>query len=80
MLRQSGLSAEDKKKILMMTNGQLELSKVDQAMRSLSTCVLLGPGETKKKVYPINFPRLKRPPHLPMRAIRRRAHMQPSIR
>ena len=55
MLRQSGLSAEDKKKILMMTNGQLELSKVDQAMRSLSTRVLLGPGGTKKKVYPINF-------------------------
>ena len=24
-------------------------------MRSLSTRVLLGPGETKKKVYPINF-------------------------
>eukprot|EP00435_Cladocopium_sp_Y103_P061513 s350_g23.t1 len=62
MLRQSGLSSEDKKKILTMTNGQMELSKVDQAMRSLSTRVLLGPGETKKKIYPINFSEVEEPP------------------
>eukprot|EP00435_Cladocopium_sp_Y103_P063197 s350_g24.t1 len=62
MLRQSGLSSEDKKKILTMTNGQMELSKVDQAMRSLSTRVLLGPGETKKKIYPINFSEVEEHP------------------
>ena len=55
MLRQSGLSSEDKKKILTMTNGKLDLTAVDQAMRSLSTRVLMGPGESKKKNYPINF-------------------------
>ena len=55
MLKQSCLSADDKKKILAMTGGKLELKAVDQAVRSLSTRVLLGPGETKKKVYPVNF-------------------------
>ena len=55
MLRQSNLSSEDKKRILSMTNGVLELDKVDKAMRSLSTRVLLGPGEVKKKVYPVNY-------------------------
>ena len=62
MLRQSGLSSEDKKKILTMTGGKLDLTAVDQAMRSLSTRVLMGPGETKKKIYPINFTEVEEPP------------------
>ena len=62
MLRQSGLSSEDKKKILTMTGGKLDLTAVDQAMRSLSTRVLMGPGETKKKIYPINFSEVEEPP------------------
>ena len=62
MLRQSGLSSEDTKKILTMTGGKLDLTAVDQAMRSLSTRVLMGPGETKKKIYPINFTEVEEPP------------------
>jgi deoxyxylulose-5-phosphate synthase len=68
MLRQSGLSSEDKKKILTMTNGKLDLTAVDQAMRSLSTRVLMGPGESKKKNYPINFSEVDvEGPHSPVR-------------
>ena len=64
MLRQSGLSSEDKKKILTMTGGKLDLTAaaVDQAMRSLSTRVLMGPGEAKKKIYPINSSEVEEPP------------------
>ena len=55
LLRQSGLSNEDKKKVLTMTGGTLDLVKVEGAMRALSTKVLLGTGETRKKVYPTNY-------------------------
>ena len=65
MLRQSGLSSEDKKKILTMTNGKLDLTAVDQAMRSLSTRVLMGPGESKKKNSPISFSEVEGP-HSPV--------------
>ena len=55
LLRQSCLSNEDKKRVLSMTGGELSLSKVEQAMRTLSTRVLFGSGEVKKKVYPANY-------------------------
>ena len=52
LLRQSSLSNEDKKKVLAMTGGQMDQSKIEQAMRTLSTRVLLGTVEVKRKVYP----------------------------
>ena len=55
MLRQSALSNEDKKKVLAMTNGEIKLKGVEQAMRTLSTKVLFGTGEVKKKIYPTNY-------------------------
>ena len=53
LLKQSNLNSEDKKKILTMTNGVMDVELVSNAMRSLSTKVLSGPEE-KKKVYPTN--------------------------
>eukprot|EP00435_Cladocopium_sp_Y103_P075146 s308_g54.t1 len=53
LLRQSSLSAEDKKRVLTMTSGEMETAKVEQAMRTLATTVLSS--EPKKKVYPTNF-------------------------
>eukprot|EP00435_Cladocopium_sp_Y103_P019549 s1700_g4.t1 len=55
LLRQSGLTNEDKKRVLSMTNGELKLQGVEQAMRTLSTKVLMSSGETKKKIYPTNY-------------------------
>ena len=55
LLRQSNLSSDDKKKVLTMTGGKMEIKAIDQAMRSLATRVLSGPGDVKKKVYPVNF-------------------------
>ena len=54
MLRQSAISAEDKKKVSVMTQGQLEADKVMHAMRQLNTRVLTGNSE-KKKTYSVNF-------------------------
>ena len=53
LLKQSNLNSEDKKKILTMTNGVMDVELVSNAMRSLSTRVLSG-QEEKKKVYPTN--------------------------
>ena len=55
LLRQSGLTNEDKKRALSMTNGELNLKSIEQAMRKLSTRVLFSAGETKKKIYPTNY-------------------------
>eukprot|EP00435_Cladocopium_sp_Y103_P017775 s1076_g4.t1 len=55
LLRQSCLSVEDKKRVLAMSDGKLSLKAVEQAMRTLSTRVLLGAAEPKKKIYPTNF-------------------------
>eukprot|EP00435_Cladocopium_sp_Y103_P074396 s151_g48.t1 len=55
LLRQSCLSNEDKKRVLSMTGGELSLDKVERAMRNLSTKVLFGAGDVKKKVYPANY-------------------------
>ena len=55
LLRQSCLTAEDKKKVITMTGGVLEAKKVEQAMRQLSTRVIVGQGEQKKKTYPVNL-------------------------
>eukprot|EP00435_Cladocopium_sp_Y103_P010196 s1651_g2.t1 len=54
LLRQSCLSNDDKKKILSMTGGELSLKKIESAMRTLSTKVLFGAGEVRKKIYPVN--------------------------
>ena len=54
LLRQSYLNAEDKKKVLVMTQGQLEADKVAHSMRQLNTRVLTGSTE-KKKTYSVNF-------------------------
>ena len=53
LLRQSVLSPEDKKKVLTMTGGDMEIKKVEQAMRTLATTVLST--EPKKKIYPTNY-------------------------
>ena len=54
LLRQSALHPEDKKKILAMTNGEMDTNKVSTAMRTLATSIL-STGDVKKKVYPTNF-------------------------
>ena len=56
LLRQSALDSEDKRKIIAMTNGDLDYHKIDMAMRALSSKVLGDGGSgSKKKVYPVNF-------------------------
>ena len=56
LLKQSNLNHEDKKKVLTMTNGVLEKTAIEGAMRSLSTNVLTGSSSVeKKKIYPTNF-------------------------
>ena len=55
LLRQSCLNPEDKKKVITMTGGVLQASKVEQAMRQLSTKVIVGQGDQKKKIYPVNY-------------------------
>jgi hypothetical protein len=54
LLRQSNLSNEYKKKVLAMTGGLIEKKVVENAMRILSTKVLFGTGEVKKKIYHTN--------------------------
>ena len=54
LLKQSSLNHEDKKKVLTMTNGVLEKTAIEGAMRSLSTNVLTGSGAVEK-IYPTNF-------------------------
>ena len=49
LLRQSCLTNEDKKRVLAMVDGKLTWKEVEKAMRTLSTRVLLGAGEQKKK-------------------------------
>ena len=55
LLRQSATNNEDKKRVLAMTDGQLAVNRVEQAMRTLSTKVLLSGQDVKKKVYPTNY-------------------------
>ena len=54
LLRQSVLSPEDKKRVLTMTNGDMDTKKIEQSMRTLATNILSS-GENRKKVYPTNF-------------------------
>ena len=54
LLRQSQLQAEDKRKVITMTNGILDAARIEQAMRSLNTSIISG-VESKKKIYPVNF-------------------------
>eukprot|EP00435_Cladocopium_sp_Y103_P023238 s1363_g5.t1 len=55
LLRQSCLSSEDKKRVLAMAGGELSLTKIEAAMRTLSTKVLFGSGDVKKKIYSTNY-------------------------
>ena len=55
LLRQSGLPVEDRKRVIAMTEGTLDQIKVDKAIRSLSTRVLVGAEGLRKKVYPVNL-------------------------
>ena len=55
MLKQSALSSEDKRKVITLAGGSMDASKVEQAMRTLSTKILTSHGEAKKKVYPVNY-------------------------
>ncbi|CAE7222829.1 unnamed protein product [Symbiodinium pilosum] len=55
LLRQSSLTSEDKRKVITLTGGTLEIQKVEQAMRTLSTKILSSAGEIKKKTYPANY-------------------------
>ena len=55
MLRQSILTSEDKRKVLVLANGELSPDKIDRAMRSLHTKILSNASDTKKKVYPTNY-------------------------
>ena len=55
LLRQSALPVEDRKRVIAMTDGTLDKEKVDRAIRTLSTRVLVGNDVLKKKVYPVNF-------------------------
>lgn len=55
LLRQSALGIEDKKRVLSMTNGDMETAKIQAAMRTLATSALTPANEPKKKVYPVNY-------------------------
>ena len=55
LLKKSNLGNEDKKKVLTMTKGHFDEKVIEHAMRSLSTSVLTGSMNDKKKVYPTNF-------------------------
>ena len=55
LLRQSALSVEDKKKVITMIGNDMTPTKVEASMRQLSTKVLMGQPEGRKKVYPINM-------------------------
>ncbi|CAL1150724.1 unnamed protein product [Cladocopium goreaui] len=54
LLRQSGLSAEDKKRVIAMADGY-DPTKMENAMRALSTKVLSQGEVSRKKIYPINY-------------------------
>ncbi|CAL1145947.1 unnamed protein product [Cladocopium goreaui] len=55
LLRQSALSVEDKKRVLSMAGNPLKSEEVEKAMRQLSTRVLVGQTDGKRKVYPVNY-------------------------
>ena len=49
MLRQSFLNAEDKKRVLAMTGGEMQSKKVEDAMRQLAPKILVGSSGTEMK-------------------------------
>ena len=55
LLRQSNLNTEDKRKVITLTGGTLDASKIENAMRTLSTKILSSGMEVKKRIYPANF-------------------------
>ena len=54
LLRQSALNPEDKKRVLTMTNGDMDTKKIEKSMRTLATSILAS-GDVKKKVYATNY-------------------------
>ena len=54
ILRQSGLSVEDKKRVIAMADGY-DPSKIESAIRSLSTKILGQGDASRKKIYPVNY-------------------------
>jgi len=55
LLRQSALTNEDKKRVLTMAGGSMDLTQIEKSMRTLSTKVLFSAGEPKRKIYPANL-------------------------
>ena len=55
LLKQSSLSSEDKRKVITLSGGTLDSSRIEQAMRTLSTKILTSGNQGKKKVYPANY-------------------------
>ena len=55
LLRQSSLTSEDKRKVITLSGGTMEVAKIEQAMRTLSTKILTTGSEIKKRVYPANY-------------------------
>ena len=57
LLRQSSLTADDKRKVIVMTNGKMEAEKIEAAMRTLYTKVMgsNSTSDSKRKVYPVNY-------------------------
>ena len=55
LLRQSALTNEDKKRVLPMAGGSMDLTQIEKSMRTLSTKVLFSAGEPKRKIYPANL-------------------------
>ena len=57
LLRQSALTPDDKRKVIVMTSGKIDADRIEMAMRSLYTKVLGSGSSTdpKRKVYPVNY-------------------------
>ena len=55
LLRQSSLTSEDKRKLITLSGGTMEVAKIEQSMRTLSTKILTTGSEIKKRVYPANY-------------------------
>ena len=55
LLRQSSLTSGDKRKVITLSGGTMEVNKIEQSMRTLSTKILTSGSEMKKRVYPANY-------------------------
>ena len=55
LLRQSSLTSEDKRRVISMTGGEFETTKIEGAMCAMSTRILGSNADGKKKVYPVHY-------------------------